>query len=85
MGLLTSFTGVTNNTNEGSVPFWSNRVRVLILSMLDHWKHFATLVGLKVWSRDPHGSLGVPNDPLKDSVQMETTGPLRVELWESLK
>ena len=37
--LLTSFTGVTNDTNEGSVPFWSNRVRVLILCMLAHWKH----------------------------------------------
>ena len=28
-----------------SVPFWSNRVRELIM-----------------WSRDSHGSLGVPND-----------------------
>ena len=36
---FTSFTGVTNDTNEGSVPFWSNRVRVLILCMLAHWKH----------------------------------------------
>ena len=25
---FTSFTGVTNDTNEGSVPFWSNALRV---------------------------------------------------------
>ena len=37
--LSTSFTGVTN---EGSVPFWSNRVRVLLLCMLAHWKHCYT-------------------------------------------
>ena len=42
---------------KSSVPFWSNRVRVPMLCMLAHWKHSATLVGLKVWSRDPRGSL----------------------------
>ena len=31
--LLTSFTGVTNDANEGSVPFRSNRIRLLLLSL----------------------------------------------------
>ena len=46
---LPSFTGVTDDTNEGSVPFWSNRVRVLLLCMLAQCKHSATPVGLKVF------------------------------------
>ena len=28
-----TFTGVTDDTNEDFVPFWSNRVRVLLLCM----------------------------------------------------
>ena len=31
--LCNTFTGVTDDTNEDSVPFWSNRVRVLLLCM----------------------------------------------------
>ena len=78
--IMKTFTGVTNDTNEGSVPFWSNRVRVLILCMLAHWKHSVTPVGLQLGSRDPHG---LPNGPIRvcnsESVQMEPNGPVRVE------
>ena len=37
---LTSFTCVTNDTNEGSVPFWSkqSQVNMMLLSMLTQWK-----------------------------------------------
>ena len=30
--IMKTFTGVTNDTNEGFVPFWSNKVRVLAAS-----------------------------------------------------
>ena len=38
-------TAVINDTNEGSVPFRSNRVRVLALFVLAHWKGSAVLNG----------------------------------------
>ena len=77
--LSTSFAGVTNDTNEGSVPFWSNRVRVLLLCMLAHWKHTATPVGLKV------SLSGFQMSPIQvcnsERLQIEANGPgLRVHV-----
>ena len=76
--LLPSFTGVTDDTNEGSVPFWSDRVRVLLLCMLAHWKHSATPVGLKVSLSGFQIALYVC--VTLESVQMEPNGPVRVHL-----
>ena len=56
--ILASFTSVTNDANEGPVPFWSN-------SWLTHWKHSCYASGsiskcpFRAFQMPPYGSVSV--------------------------